>query len=48
LAAIGVPSDHAHVRLTCGRDTAADDVDRAVTCFAEAVGRLRDAGGGFV
>jgi cysteine desulfurase len=48
LAAIGAPSDRAHVRLTCGRDTVVDDVDRAAACFAEAVGRLRAAGGGFV
>jgi len=48
LAAIGAPSDRAHVRLTCGRDTAVDDVDRAAACFAEAVERLRAAGGGFV
>jgi cysteine desulfurase len=48
LAAIGAPSDRAHVRLTCGRDTVVGDVDRAAACFAEAVGHLRAAGGGFV
>jgi cysteine desulfurase len=48
LAAIGAASDHAHVRLTCGRNTGPDDVTRAVRCFTEAVGRLRNAGGGFV
>jgi cysteine desulfurase len=48
LAAIGAATDRAHVRLTCGRDTSADDVARAVTCFADAVKRLRDAGGGYV
>ncbi len=48
LAAIGAAPDCAHVRLTCGRTTTADDVDRAVALIAEAVKRLRDAGGGYV
>lgn len=48
LAAIGAGSERAHVRLTCGRTTTADDVDQAITRFTAAVKRLRDAGGGFV
>lgn len=48
LAAIGAATDRAHVRLTCGRDTSAEDVATAVTCFSDAVKRLRDAGGGYV
>ncbi|HSK98657.1 MAG TPA: cysteine desulfurase family protein [Euzebyales bacterium] len=48
LAAIGADPDRAHVRLTCGRDTVAEDITTAVTCFSDAVGRLRAAGGGYV
>ena len=48
LAAIGADAGRAHVRLTCGRDTVADDVSAAVTCFTDAVARLRAAGGGYV
>jgi cysteine desulfurase len=48
LAAIGADAGRAHVRLTCGRDTIADDVSAAVTCFTDAVARLRAAGGGYV
>ena len=49
LQAIGAPTEGvAHLRFTCGRDTSEADVDTAVAAFADAVRRLRDAGGGFV
>jgi cysteine desulfurase len=48
LAAVGAPSDKAHLRLTCGRDTDSGDVAAAVRSFATAVERLRAAGGGYV
>jgi cysteine desulfurase len=48
LAAIDAPADRAHLRLTCGRDTNADDVTTAVKAFASAVERVRAAGGGFI
>ncbi|HEY8339814.1 MAG TPA: cysteine desulfurase family protein [Egibacteraceae bacterium] len=48
LAAIGAPSDRAHLRFTCGRTTTEADIDTAVEAFTDAVKRLRDAGGGFV
>ena len=48
LAAIGADEDRAHVRLTCGRDTSAEDVATAVACFADVVPTLRAAGGGYV
>lgn len=48
LAAIGAAEDHAHVRLTCGRETDDPQVATAITVFADAVARLRDAGGGYV
>jgi cysteine desulfurase len=48
LAAIGADEDAAHVRLTCGRDTTGEDVATAIACFADAVARLRAAGGGYV
>jgi cysteine desulfurase len=47
LQAIGARTDGvAHLRLTCGRATDEGDVDRAVKAFADAVERLRAAGGG--
>lgn len=48
LAAIGAPADQAHVRFTCGSTTTESDIDDAATAFADAVKRLRDAGGGFL
>lgn len=49
LAAIGAPAlGAAHVRLTCGRTTTADDVDGALEAVTTAVTALRGRGGGFV
>lgn len=49
LEAVGAATDRvAHVRFTCGRTTDEADVDAAAEAFAEAVKRLRDAGGGFL
>jgi cysteine desulfurase len=49
LAAIGAPTcDTAHLRFACGLDTTEADVDAAAAAFGDAVGRLRQAGGGFV
>ena len=48
LRAIGASTDRGHVRLTLGRTTTDEDVDRAGEAFAEAVKRLRDGGGGFL
>lgn len=49
LTAIGAPTvGVAHLRLTCGRTTTEGDVDQAVAIVADAVGRLRAAGGGFL
>ncbi len=47
LTAIGAPTDRAHLRFTLGRTTTDDDVDTAAAAFADAVKRLRDAGGGY-
>jgi cysteine desulfurase len=46
LDAIGAPADVAHLRLTLGRTTTADDLDAAAAAFRDVVKRLRDAGGG--
>jgi cysteine desulfurase len=48
LAAVGAAADSAHLRLTCGRTTTADDVERAVPLICDAITRLRAAGGGYV
>lgn len=48
LAAVGAAADSAHLRLTCGRTTTTDDVERAVALIRDAITRLRDAGGGYV
>jgi cysteine desulfurase len=49
LTAIGADTARrAHLRFTCGRGTTADDVDSAGAAFADAVTRLRAAGGGFL
>lgn len=49
LTAIGARTEEvAHLRLTCGRSTTDGDVDKAVAVFADVVGGLRAAGGGFV
>jgi cysteine desulfurase len=48
LSAIGADPEHAHVRLTCGRTTTTEDIERAVPIITDAVKRLRDRGGGFL
>lgn len=49
LTAIGAAMGRtAHLRFACGLDTTEGDVDAAVDAFAGAVGRLRQAGGGFI
>lgn len=49
LAAIGAETcNTAHLRFACGLDTTEADVDAAIEAFTGAVGRLRQAGGGFV
>jgi cysteine desulfurase len=47
LAAVGAPTDRAHLRFTCGRTTTTSDIDGAAEIFTDCVKRLRDAGGGF-
>lgn len=48
LTAIGADTaGAAHLRFTVGLGTTEDDVDTAADAFAEAVARLRGAGGGF-
>lgn len=48
LAAIGAPTDRAHLRFTLGTTSTPAEVDSAGAHFRDAVKRLRDAGGGFV
>ncbi len=48
LEAIDAAADSAHVRLTCGRTTTPDDVERAIPIIRDAIKHLRDHGGGFV
>jgi cysteine desulfurase len=48
LAAIGAVPGHAHMRLTCGRTTTSDDIERALSIITDAIKRLRDGGGGFL
>jgi len=46
LLAMGIPAQRAHgaLRLTAGRATTADDVDRAAEAVRTAVGRMREVG----
>lgn len=48
LAAIDAATDCAHVRLTCGRPTTAEDIVRAVKVIRDAITQLRERGGGFL
>lgn len=49
LSAIGAETcNTAHLRFACGLDTTEADVDAAAEAFADAVERLRGAGGGFL
>jgi cysteine desulfurase len=43
LDAIGAPTDAAHIRLSLGSTTSAEDVDQAGAIFGESVARLRGA-----
>jgi cysteine desulfurase len=46
LLAMGIPAQRAHgaLRLTAGRGTTADDVDRAAKAMRAAIGRMRQLG----
>ena len=48
LAAIDAATDSAHIRLTCGRTTTPDDVQRAIPIMRDAITQLRARGGGFL
>jgi cysteine desulfurase len=48
LTAIDAAADRAHVRLTCGRTTTTEDVERAIPIIRDAIKHLRDHGGGFL
>lgn len=43
LRAINAPMEGAHLRFTCGRSTTDEDVDQALSAFAPAVERCREA-----
>ncbi len=48
LEAVGAAADRAHVRLTCGRTTTAEDIERATDLIGDAITHLRASGGGYV
>ena len=48
LAAVDAPADAAHLRVTAGAGTTAEDVEAALAAIRDAIGSIRAAGGGYV